>query len=216
VAGSSYPGGNYQNYFKKTHRERSIYGRWNSFYGIFYLSLLQYSISTLRNSMKINHLTAAEENFMKLFWKMESFYLKDVMEQHPEPKPHQNTVSTYLKILVEKGYLSTVKEGRIFKYTVIVPFENYKKFLLKELSHNFFNDSGKEILEFLFNEKLLTQDDLKGYFDLKIEIKPAKPVKIEEPKYEFAEEILNPKKEKKAKSKEKEKEKDKKKKKKKE
>ncbi|ATN05042.1 BlaI/MecI/CopY family transcriptional regulator [Chryseobacterium indologenes] len=166
--------------------------------------------------MKINHLTAAEENFMKLFWKMESFYLKDVMEQHPEPKPHQNTVSTYLKILVEKGYLSTVKEGRIFKYTVIVPFENYKKFLLKELSHNFFNDSGKEILEFLFNEKLLTQDDLKGYFDLKIEIKPAKPVKIEEPKYEFAEEILNPKKEKKAKSKEKEKEKDKKKKKKKE
>ncbi|ASE60933.1 BlaI/MecI/CopY family transcriptional regulator [Chryseobacterium indologenes] len=166
--------------------------------------------------MKINHLTAAEENFMKLFWKMESFYLKDVMEQHPEPKPHQNTVSTYLKILVEKGYLSTVKEGRIFKYTVIVPFENYKKFLLKELSHNFFNDSGKEILEFLFNEKLLTQDDLKGYFDLKIEIKPAKHVKIEEPKYEFAEEILNPKKEKKAKSKEKEKEKDKKKKKKKE
>ncbi len=67
---------------------------------------------------------------------------------------------------------------------------------MKELSHNFFNDSGKEILEFLFNEKLLTQDDLKGYFDLKIEIKPAKPVKIEEPKYEFAEEILNPKKKK--------------------
>ncbi|MGE8553504.1 MAG: BlaI/MecI/CopY family transcriptional regulator [Chryseobacterium jejuense] len=163
--------------------------------------------------MKINHLTAAEENFMKLFWKMESFYLKDVMEQHPEPKPHQNTVSTYLKILVEKGYLSTVKEGRIFKYTVIVPFEEYRKFLLKELTHNFFNDSGKEILEFLFSEKLLTQDDLKGYFDLKIEIKPAK---VEEPKFEVAEEILNPKKEKKVKiSKEKEKDKEKKKKKKK-
>ncbi|AZB02185.1 transcriptional regulator [Chryseobacterium joostei] len=162
--------------------------------------------------MKINHLTAAEENFMKLFWKMESFYLKDVMEQHPEPKPHQNTVSTYLKILVEKGYLSTVKEGRIFKYTVIVPFEEYKKFLLKELSHNFFNDSGKEILEFLFNEKLISQNDLKGYFDLKIEIKPAKI--IEEPKFEVAEEILNPKKEKKVKiSKDKEKDKKKKKKK---
>lgn len=162
--------------------------------------------------MKINHLTAAEENFMKLFWKMESFYLKDVMEQHPEPKPHQNTVSTYLKILVEKGYLSTVKEGRIFKYTVIVPFEEYKKFLLKELSHNFFNDSGKEILEFLFNEKLISQDDLKGYFDLKIEIKPAK---IEEPKFEVADEILNPKKEKKGKISKDNKEKDKKKKKKK-
>ncbi|MCW3162234.1 BlaI/MecI/CopY family transcriptional regulator [Chryseobacterium oryctis] len=144
--------------------------------------------------MKINHLTSAEENLMKLFWKLESFYLKDIMEHHPEPKPHQNTVSTYLKILVEKGYLSTEKEGRIFKYTVIVPFDEYKKFLLRELSHNLFNDSGKEILEFLFNEKLISQDDLKGYFDLKIELKPAK---IKEPKLEYANEILNPKKDKK-------------------
>ncbi|MFL9832472.1 BlaI/MecI/CopY family transcriptional regulator [Chryseobacterium terrae] len=154
--------------------------------------------------MKINHLTSAEENLMKLFWKLETFYLKDVMEQHPEPKPHQNTVSTYLKILVEKGYLSTEKEGRIFKYSVIVPFDDYKKFLLKELSHNFFNNSGKEILEFLFNENLISQNDLKTYFDLKIEMKP---VKIKEPKLEYAEEILNPKKDKKGKDKKKKKKK---------
>lgn len=154
--------------------------------------------------MKINHLTSAEENFMKLFWKLGSFYLKDIMEQHPEPKPHQNTVSTYLKILVEKGYLSTVKEGRIFKYTVIVPFEEYKKFLLKELSHNFFNDSGKEILELLLHEKLLSQEDLSGYFDLKIEIKPTKK---KQPDFEIANEVLNPKKEKKEKGKDKKKKK---------
>jgi hypothetical protein len=118
-----------------------------------------------------------------------------------EPKPHQNTVSTYLKILVEKD-ISTVKEGRIFKYTVLVPLEEYKKFLLKELSHNFFNDSGKEIWTFLFIEKLISQDDLKGYFDLKIEIKPAK---AEELTFEYANDILSPKKEKKAKGKDKEK-----------
>lgn len=154
--------------------------------------------------MKINHLTSAEENLMKLFWKLQSFYLKDVMERHPEPKPHQNTVSTYLKILVEKGYLSTEKEGRIFKYSVIVPYEDYKKFLLKELSHNFFNNSGKEILEFLFNENLISQNDLRTYFDLKIEMKP---VKVKEPKLEYAEEILNLKKDKKGKDKKKKKKK---------
>ncbi|KPH14167.1 BlaI/MecI/CopY family transcriptional regulator [Chryseobacterium sp. ERMR1:04] len=158
--------------------------------------------------MKINHLTSAEENLMKLFWKLDSFYLKDVMEQHPEPKPHQNTVSTYLKILVEKGYLSTEKEGRIFKYTVIMPFQDYKKFLLTELFHNFFHDSGKEILEFLMSENLISQDDLRGYFDLKIEIKPTR---VKAPKLEIANEILNPKKEKKTKEKKKEKEKKKKK-----
>lgn len=144
--------------------------------------------------MKINHLTTAEENLMKLFWKLNSFYLKDVMEQHPEPKPHQNTVSTYLKILVEKGYLSTQKEGRIFKYTVTIPLEDYKKFLLKELSHHFFHDSGREILQFLFDENLISQEDLKDYFNLKIEMKP---VKTKAPKLKIANEILNPKKDKK-------------------
>lgn len=148
--------------------------------------------------MKINSLTSAEENLMKLFWKLDSFYLKDIMEQHPEPKPHQNTVSTYLKILVEKEYLSTTKEGRIFKYTVIVPIADYKKFLVKQLSDNFFNQSGKEILELLFNENLISQEDLKAYFDLKIEIKP---IKEKAPKLELANEILNPKKEKKTKEK---------------
>ena len=155
--------------------------------------------------MKINHLTSAEENLMKLFWDLNSFYLKDVMEKHPEPKPHQNTVSTYLKILVEKGYLSTEKEGRIFKYSVIVPFDDYKKFILRELTQNFFNNSGKEILEFLFKENLVSQNDLKEYFDLKIEIKP---VKVKTPTLEYAEEILNPKKDKKGKDKKKKKKKD--------
>jgi BlaI family penicillinase repressor len=155
--------------------------------------------------MKINHLTSAEENLMKLFWDLNSFYLKDVMEKHPEPKPHQNTVSTYLKILVEKGYLSTEKEGRIFKYSVIVPFDDYKKFILRELTQNFFNNSGTEILEFLFKENLVSQNDLKEYFDLKIEMKP---VKVKTPILEYAEEILNPKKDKKGKDKKKKKKKD--------
>ncbi|MCF2219210.1 MAG: BlaI/MecI/CopY family transcriptional regulator [Chlorobi bacterium] len=160
--------------------------------------------------MKINHLTSAEENLMKLFWKLESFYLKDIMEQHPEPKPHQNTVSTYLKILVEKGYLSTEKEGRIFKYTAIVPLEEYRKFLLRELSHNFFDNSGREILNLLLHENLISQETLK-------EFNPSaetKPLKVKE-EFEYANEILNPKKDKK-KGKEKEKDKEKKKKKKKE
>ncbi len=155
--------------------------------------------------MKINHLTSAEENLMKLFWDLNSFYLKDVMEKHSEPKPHQNTVSTYLKILVEKGYLSTEKEGRIFKYNVVVPFDDYKKFLLRQLSQQFFNNSGKDVLEFLLKENLISQNDIKEYFDPQTEIKPPK---VKTPTLKYAEEILNPKKDKKGKDKKKKKRKD--------
>lgn len=157
--------------------------------------------------MKINHLTSAEENLMKLLWKLHSFYLKDIMEQHPEPKPHQNTVSTYLKILVEKGYLSTAKEGRIFRYTAIVPFEEYRKFLLQELVHSFFSNSGKEVLELLMNEHMISQDDIK---ELGVDMAVVSTEEIKEPTFEYANEILNPKK---TKDKKKGKEKDKKKKK---
>lgn len=157
--------------------------------------------------MKINHLTSAEENLMKLLWKLHSFYLKDIMEQHPEPKPHQNTVSTYLKILVEKGYLSTAKEGRIFRYTAIVPFEEYRTFLLQELVHSFFSNSGKEVLELLMNEHMISRDDIK---ELGVDMAVVSPEEIKEPTFEYADEILNPKK---TKDKKKGKEKDKKKKK---
>lgn len=155
--------------------------------------------------MKINHLTSAEENLMRLLWRLGSFYLKDIMEQHPEPKPHQNTVSTYLKILAEKGYLSTEKEGRIFRYNTVVPVEEYRKFLLAQLSDNFFNGSGKEVVGFMINEHLVSAKDLK---DFNIDVDP---VQKKEPEFEYANEVLNPKKEK-----EKKKGKDKKKKKKKE
>ncbi|WP_042721491.1 BlaI/MecI/CopY family transcriptional regulator [Flavobacterium sp. B17] len=141
--------------------------------------------------MKINHLTSAEENLMRLLWKLDSFYLKEIMEQHPEPKPHQNTVSTYLKILIEKGYLSTQKEGRIFRYQTVVPFEEYRKFLLTELSENFFNGSGKEILGFMINEHLVSVEDLKEF---NIDINP---VQRKEPEFDYINEILNPKKDKK-------------------
>ncbi|WP_312900782.1 BlaI/MecI/CopY family transcriptional regulator [Chryseobacterium taichungense] len=141
--------------------------------------------------MKINHLTSAEENLMRLLWKLGSFYLKDIMEQHPDPKPHQNTVSTYLKILVEKGYLSTEKEGRIFRYHTVVPFEEYRKFLLSELCDHFFNGSGKEILNFMIHENLVSAEDLK---DFNIEITQ---IQKKEPDFKYANEILNPKKDKK-------------------
>ncbi|MCJ8154306.1 BlaI/MecI/CopY family transcriptional regulator [Chryseobacterium sp. SSA4.19] len=158
--------------------------------------------------MKINHLTSAEENLMRLLWKLHRFYLKDIMEQHPEPKPHQNTVSTYLKILIEKGYLSTEKEGRIFRYTAVVPFEEYRKFLVEEIVQKFFNNSGKEVLELLMNEHMISQEDIK---DLGIDISMPGPEKVKEPVFEYAEEILNAKKTKdKKKGKDKKKKKDKK------
>ncbi len=47
-------------------------------------------------------LTKAEEEVMQVLWKLDKAFLKDIVNEMPEPKPHQNTVATILKILVEK------------------------------------------------------------------------------------------------------------------
>ncbi|QOR74016.1 BlaI/MecI/CopY family transcriptional regulator [Cruoricaptor ignavus] len=83
-------------------------------------------------------LTPAEEHLMLLFWELGEFYLKDAMAALPEPKLHQNTVSTYLKILTKKGFLHAEKEGRLMRYTTAKPREIYANELLDHLIKNYF------------------------------------------------------------------------------
>ena len=40
-------------------------------------------------------LTTGEENLMKVIWDSRKIYLKDILSAYPEPKPHQNTISTF-------------------------------------------------------------------------------------------------------------------------
>ena len=154
--------------------------------------------------MKINYLTAAEENLMNILWRLETAYMRNILEQFEEPKPHQNTVSTFLKILVEKDFLTTEKEGRIFKYSVAVPFSDYKNFMLKNFLHNYFNDSGKDLLQNLIDENLVEPEDLEQYSTVKP--KKNKITEISEKENsisDFIEEITMEKKKKKKKKKKK-------------
>ena len=43
-------------------------------------------------------LTKTEEQVMQVLWKLQQGFLKDILENSPEPKPHSNTIATILKI----------------------------------------------------------------------------------------------------------------------
>ena len=103
----------------------------------------------------LKSLTSGEEQVMKIIWKLGPTYLKDIMLAFPEPKPHQNTVSTFLKNLVIKNYLKPVSEGRIHKYEISVTQENYKKTLLKNFILNFYDNNPNALLVDLMNEGMV-------------------------------------------------------------
>jgi BlaI family penicillinase repressor len=110
--------------------------------------------------MIVQALTPSEEEIMQLVWNKDKIYFRELMDIFPEPKPHQNTVSTFLKILVEKHYLTTEKQGRIYLYSPSIGFDDYKKFVLKRFLENYFDNSGAELLKVLMNEKMIEAKDL--------------------------------------------------------
>ncbi|MBP9214205.1 MAG: BlaI/MecI/CopY family transcriptional regulator [Chitinophagaceae bacterium] len=105
-------------------------------------------------------LTKAEEQVMQVIWKLENAYLKDVLDNMPEPKPHSNTVATILKILLEKGFVNFEIHGRVHCYHPIVSKEEYSSSSIKSLVNGYFEGSFTDVVSFMVEQKNLKVKDL--------------------------------------------------------
>jgi BlaI family penicillinase repressor len=108
--------------------------------------------------MKI--LTKAEEQIMKVLWKMQSGLLMEIVEKMPLPKPHKNTVATILKTLSDKGFVKVENIGRIHRYHPAVSKEQYSNNTLTNVAKGYFNGSFSSVVSFLVNEDKLSVKDL--------------------------------------------------------
>ena len=50
-------------------------------------------------------LTKAEEQVMRYLWNLEKAYLKNILDEFPEPKPATTTIATLLKRVIDKGFV---------------------------------------------------------------------------------------------------------------
>lgn len=148
--------------------------------------------------MILQTLTPSEEEIMQLIWKDRQMYFRDLMNAFPEPKPHQNTVSTFLKILVEKNYLNTEKKGRINLYIPAVALQDYKKFVLRNFLENYFEGSAAELLKTLIEENMLNNQDYSQLFEVKTTLVPVvESHDAEDPVKELVKKLTGAKKDKK-------------------
>ena len=65
-------------------------------------------------------LTAKEEEVMCLLWSEGPMFVKDMLELIPEPKPHFNTVSTVVRGLEARGYVTHKSYGGSYRYEATV------------------------------------------------------------------------------------------------
>lgn len=106
------------------------------------------------------YLTRAEEQIMQILWELGEGLVKDVVDKFPDPKPVRNTVSTIIRILENKGFVSHRVYGNIHLYFPVVSKQSYSKNQLLRLMENYFNNSFSTMASLFAKEKDLTVEEL--------------------------------------------------------
>lgn len=70
-------------------------------------------------------LSQTEEKLMHFLWERNKAYLKDLLNDFPEPKPAKTTVATLLKRMKEKGFIAYNEEGTAREYYPLVQKKEY-------------------------------------------------------------------------------------------
>ena len=101
-----------------------------------------------------------EEQIMQVIWKLEKAFIKDVIDELPEPKPHYNTVATMVKILKDKGFLTDEKLGNTYQYTPLVTLEEYRKQDVATIKQKYFGNSFTKMITHFAREEKLSDEEI--------------------------------------------------------
>ena len=107
-------------------------------------------------------LTKAEEQIMQALWSLDKAFLRDIVEAMPNPKPHQNTVATLLKILIEKEFVAVEVLGRQHRYSPLISKQEYSGKSIKQLAKNYFEGSFSNVVSYLVKENNISVEELES------------------------------------------------------
>jgi len=106
-------------------------------------------------------LTAKEEELMCFFWKKGELFVKDILDFYDEPKPHFNTLSTIVRGLEDKEFLSHKTYGNTYQYYAVISKEQYSQGTLKNVISKYFGNSYLHAVSALVKSENISIEDLK-------------------------------------------------------
>lgn len=108
----------------------------------------------------MRELTRAEEQVMQVLWKIKRGFVKEILEHFDEPRPAYNTISTIVRILQEKGFVSHKAYGRTHEYFPVVSKDEYSKSHLKTFVRDYFSNSFEKMVSFFARDKGITVKEM--------------------------------------------------------
>ena len=111
-------------------------------------------------------LTKAEEQLMQVLWELKEASVKEIIDQLPSPKPAYNTVSTIIRILETKEFVSHTTKGRGYIYHPIIKKTDYTNQSLHKLVDGYFEGSFKSMVSFFVKKNDVDMNELDTILDL--------------------------------------------------
>ena len=111
-------------------------------------------------------LTIQEEEVMRLIWRVGKGFIKEYLENYPEPKPPYTTLASVVKNLERKGYVYSKKYGNVYEYTPLIAENDYAKRFMSGFVKDYFKNSYRDLVAFFIKEREISHDELKQLIDM--------------------------------------------------
>ncbi len=106
-------------------------------------------------------LTNKEEDIIHILWKLEKAFVKEVVTELPDPKPHYNTISTIIRNMEDKGFINHNTFGKSHQYYPAISKEEYRKKYMQTTIQHYFENSYKNVVSLFAKEEKISIDELK-------------------------------------------------------
>jgi len=113
----------------------------------------------------MNELTKAEEEAMLVLWDLEEATVRNVIDKLNEPDIPYTTVSTVIRVLEKKGFVTHRAIGTTYLYSPAIPKNDYVKSSLKGMINKYFEGSFTNLASFFATENDISMRDLSEMMD---------------------------------------------------
>ena len=114
----------------------------------------------------MKELTKAEEQVMEYLWKLERAFVRDILDEFPEPKPAHTTVSTIVRILEKKELVGYTAFGKNYQYFPLVSKKEYAWLCFRGVLSKHFNSSVRRFASFFASDSKVSLSELEEMKEL--------------------------------------------------